>query len=411
MSDRPTQRSLHHASGVIHEVRWSEICPWIILARALRVALLVRVLVLAAVGVVVTEAGWSLVCQQFSPPLQMPDSLREGLPTFQFSDRPDQVLETIRPSEWQSGTLVSGWHWLTAPFVEFGNRNLSTTALFGQLLLCAWAIIVWALVGGAISRTAAMYLARGETLGPLQAARDALSVWPATVGSPSITLLAGLALAVPLVLLGFLLRLDLLATLAGLVWFLVIAWGLMLTVVVLGLMVGWPLMWACMGVERSDAFDGVSRCYAYVYQRPLHFAFFVVVAAGLGVLGDQVVALFAGATTGLSEWVLRWGVGDGRATLLFDGDLEASPAPIATNLIEWWKWGVALIARSFPIASLWTMSVGIYLLLRRAIDATEMDEIVLSDGTIAAGLPTSITTHDGDVQTDEETRHADSDAS
>ena len=119
------------------------------------------------------------------------------------------------------------------------------------------------------------------------------SVWLSTLGGPLIVFLAVFALAVPLILLGALLRIELIAIVAAALWCFVLAWGFMLVVILLGLMLGWPLMWACLSVERSDAFDGVSRCYAYVYQRPLRFGFYVLVAAALGVLGDVVVQFFA----------------------------------------------------------------------------------------------------------------------
>lgn len=379
-----------HTDGVIHEIRWSEICPWLILTKALRAALLLRVLVLATIGVLVTQAGWAVISQQFEPALPTPGLVREHLPTLNFSGDVDPLLSSTQPSSrWQTGTLVSGWYWLTSPFLTLCDRQLDLSGWLGALLIAGWALVVWAFFGGAICRIVSLYLTRGETTGPVVAMRESLSVWLGTVGSPIIALLASGALAVPLVLLGVLLRINLIAVVAGVLWCFALAWGLMIAIILIGLLFGWPLMWACLSVERSDAFDGVSRCYAYVYQRPLHLAFFVAIASVLGLVGDTVVLYFVQATIGLTEWVVSWGLGNEQTMLVLGGDVEASPAPLATQAINLWTWAVRSLATSFPVASLWAMSVGIYLLLRRQVDATEMDEITLADGTTRGGLPAS----------------------
>lgn len=374
------------SAGVIHDIRWNELCPWLILVKALRVALLVRVLIIAAVGVFLTQVGWALISSWFAPDLAPPGMLREQLPTLNVDREFGQVFGSVPSEGWQSSTLVSGWYWLTEPFLRLGDSDLSTKQWLGTSLYGLWAIAVWALVGGAICRITAMYLTRGEILGPLQALATVCSVWFSTLGGPLIVFLAVFALAVPLMLLGALLRVELIAIVAAVLWCFVLAWGFMLLVILLGLMLGWPLMWACLSVERSDAFDGVSRCYAYVYQRPLRFGFYVLVAVALGVLGDVVVQFFASVSVTLSEWTVSWGLGADNAQRLLAVDLETS-STIAQRMILYWKWALKLVAVSFPVACLWPMSVGIYLLLRLQVDATEMEEITLADGTVQVGLP------------------------
>jgi len=36
--------------------------------------------------------------------------------------------------------------------------------------------------------------------------------------------------------------------------------------------------------RRNDSFDALSRSYAYVFQRPLHYLFYALVAAVFGAL-------------------------------------------------------------------------------------------------------------------------------
>ena len=58
--------SMSQPPGTLYEIRWNEICPWLILVRALRVSLSIRVLAFAFVGVVLTQWGWAALDSLFS---------------------------------------------------------------------------------------------------------------------------------------------------------------------------------------------------------------------------------------------------------------------------------------------------------------------------------------------------------
>jgi len=263
------------------------------------------------------------------------------------------------------------------------------------LSLCGiWAIVVWALLGGAISRIAALHLTRGETPGPLTALREASQKWAALIGAPLIPLIGATLLALPMALAGLMLRTDFMVLVIGLTWVFIIVWGFVLAIVLIGLLIGWPLMWATVGVERTDAFDGVSRCYAYVYQRPLHLMLYIVLAIALGWVGQVGVAYFSLAASSLGEWAVSWGSGRERLAALLapvaSHDMLGAGGTVTdgwTGLvvsgaagIRFWKAALRLVVASYAVAYLWSAAVGIYLLLRRQVDATEMDEVVSEEG-------------------------------
>jgi len=327
---------LTHPVGVLYEIRWKEICPWLILVKALRITLLIRVLVLALVGVMLTQWGSATIDGFFS--LETP-SLTQITDSSVVDDLPNLPLQADLPTNGvlhlaSTSPYLRGWHWVSQPFFRLADREISWQTSLILLTQGCWMMAVWAVFGGAIVRIAAISLTRGEILSPLVALRDAITVWPSTTGATIIAMLGAIALAVPLVLLGFLLRMNFMAVVAGLLWCLVLAWGLMLAVVLLGFLLGWPLMWACLGVERSDAFDGVSRCYAYVYQKPLQLTFYVLITALLAFLGEAVVYVFATASVSIAEWTLSWGTGDTRADALFGSGGNSSTAPLAVRAIS-----------------------------------------------------------------------------
>ena len=50
----------------VREVAWSELFPWLMLLRSVRIALMARVLVLGAAGLITTVIGWALLTDAFS---------------------------------------------------------------------------------------------------------------------------------------------------------------------------------------------------------------------------------------------------------------------------------------------------------------------------------------------------------
>jgi hypothetical protein len=397
MPKPPPLQTLAHPVGVLYEVRWSEVCPWLVLVKALRVTLLIRVLLIALLGVLLAQWGSSALGSFF---FSEPPALTRALEASSVSGLAENALRAEQPinkvlAYAAEAPLLRGWSTLTHHFYSCFDRELSWQETLLRVTQGGWIIAVWAIFGGAIARISAIYLTRGEIIGPVVALRDATTAWPSTAGAPLISVLFGFALVVPLVVLSFLLRFNALAAFVGFLWFVVLAWGLLLAVVFLGLLIGWPLMWACQGVERSDAFDGVSRCGAYVYQKPIQLAFYILIAAMLTYLSEAVVHVFANSAIALAEWSLSWGMGSARANELFGTDLQASTASVAARAIQGWKSGVELLLKSFPLACLWSLSVGIYLLMRRHVDSTEMDEVTLSDGSRQVGLPKLAATDSG----------------
>jgi hypothetical protein len=292
------------------------------------------------------------------------------------------------------GPLLRGWTWASQPFREMFRAG-SFRRWFGMLLAGTWTIAVWALFGGAIARIAALYLAHGETIGPIAALKSAAFRWPSTAGAPTFALIALFMVALPLMIAGLVVRLDFLAIVLALVWFLLIVIGLAVAIVGIGLAFGWPLMASTVAVERTDAFGGISRGYAYVYQRPLHLVFYIAVAGLLGLLAQAAVNLIVDSTYNATKWAVSTGAGAERTAELYrdylvDDDSVGQPELRAARIIRFWNHGIATIAASFPMAYLWPAAVGIYLLMRRHVDSTDLGEITFDEGDPERGMPTLI---------------------
>jgi hypothetical protein len=158
-------------------------------------------------------------------------------------------------------------------------------------------------------------------------------------------------------------------------------------------LIGWAFMWATISVEGTDAFDAVSRAYAYTYHRPLRLLWYVMFAALLGALGMFVVKFFALATIAIGDWSIHWGLDHSNMQQLvvqpderIQDNLSGVPL-VAASAIRFWKSFLTSIAAGYQAGYLWAAAVGIYLLLRRDVDAAELDEVFLDDEEPDFGMP------------------------
>ena len=151
-----------------------------------------------------------------------------------------------------------------------------------------------------------------------------------------------------------------------------------MAVLLLGLLFGWPLMWAAISVEGTDSFDALSRTYAYVFQRPLRYLFYIIVAGVIGWLGWIVVREFAAGVVWLGYWAVGWGCGhDTIASILTPDAKMGDIGRAGAWLIRFWAGCVKILAVGYCFSYFWTASAAVYFLLRRDVDAAEMDEVFL----------------------------------
>jgi hypothetical protein len=202
----------------------------------------------------------------------------------------------------------------------------------------------------------------------------------------------------------------------GVFWFLPLLAGLVMTLLLLG-MVGYPLMYTTLSTEGSDTFDALSRSYNYVYESPWHYLFY----SGLAIVYGAVLTLFVLVVGSSSTYLAKWGVARfptfgadrspeflfiytpeslGWKQLLLQGspaaiDDDGEPANAAAyskymGEYEWWNtmgagmtsfWVhlVFLMVIGFSYSYFWTASTQVYLLMRKRVDETDLDEVYVEE--------------------------------
>ncbi|HID23706.1 MAG TPA: hypothetical protein EYP14_15095 [Planctomycetaceae bacterium] len=258
-----------------------------------------------------------------------------------------------------------------------------------------WALCVWGVFAGAIARLAATQFAIDERLSLTTALDFSLRRFPSYMA----------AVLLPLVGVGFFWLACLIGGLVGripffgdifvgVLWFLPLLAGLLMALILVGVAVGWPLMIVAISTEGSDGFDGLSRAYSYVYNRPWYYLFLGVLMLVYGAAVIFVVWLVACLLAYLAGWSVASGLGSEKMRVLLQaapallGGKELLPGPtiseVATGTatigivtVGLWLRVVSLATVGFVFSFFWTAMTVIYFLLRKSDDDTDFDEVFM----------------------------------
>ncbi len=290
------------------------------------------------------------------------------------------------------------------------------------LLVILATVATWAFFGGALTRMAVVQIARKEKIGLGEAIRFAVGHYRSYFFASLAPLLGVAAILILLILFGVIHLIPAVGEIwDGLLWPVVLVLGLAAAVVLVGL-VGWPLIHVTISAEGSDSFDALSRSYSYVYQKPWHYVWCALVALlygaavvfFVGFMGSLMVYLgkvgvastpfsgpenlnrdpsflfvYAPTSFGWRELLLQGGTVEGQA-LVTNGVINETARSTYSSSFRWWNWiGVFLVSvwiylvflmiDGFGYSYFWSAGTIMYLLMRRKVDDTEMDEVYLEE--------------------------------
>lgn len=398
---------MSHSEEPLRNVVWTQVFPWLIIARVFRIAVSARMLILGATGMLLMLDYWALLATVFTVPERDRPWLApaDGCPWLAVDHavadhwidqlaRNTAMPNTLAVRSSDSGTLdtsfFGAWQQLSAPMVAMFALDTSVSDVAVMLLAAFGSLAIWAFFGGAMARIAAVQLTCDEHVGLIAALRFACQKWLSLFAAPLIPACGIVAAGVPLWVLGLLLRSGAGMFLASLVWPVALVFGASMALLALGLLFAWPLMWATIATEGSDSFDALSRAYAYLFQRPIHYLFYAVVAAFLAWLGWLVVGAVTSGVVGMAYWSAGWGSGQAVVSAVTPqiGNLEGIGRAGAV-IIRFWATAAKSLGVGFVYGFFWSGIAAVYLLLRRDVDATEMDEIFLEADRSEAESPST----------------------
>ncbi len=285
----------------------------------------------------------------------------------------------------------------TLRFLTTGPLWLLSQHPFYFILLGAWFLVIWAIFGGAIARIAAVHVARDEKMSIRSALKFSTGKFLSFLFAPIIPIVIVVVVGI-LVTIGALLgNVPFLGPIViGVFFFLVLAAGFVMALVLLGLVGGFNLMYPTIAVEGSDSFDAISRSFSYLYARPWRLGFYTIVAVVYGALTYLFVRMFIFLMLALAHKFVGAGIfSHAESTARLFPTMWPSPVTaarlsyeidymalsggqsIGAALIAFWVYLVIAILGGFAISFYFSANTIIYYLMRREVDATEMDDVYL----------------------------------
>lgn len=391
---------------VVRRVAWRDILPWTRLFRALPLSLGVSVLTFALVASWLTPLGWQVGASLFLDGItiaEQDDATRLAAARSTLEDWPSMQLGPA-PSLEQPATRVlelrRGWQPAASAAPVSVLRQLAQRILIPRQILTGrlaqraepwaylafgllWSMLVWSSLGAAIARMTVLRVGRNARCGPVTAMKYCLQRCLSFWGAPLLPLAGVFGGAALLMLLGLAMRVDAIAAVVGVGWILILFGGTLLSLLLMGVTMGWPLMWCAVVTEKDgDAFDALSRSFAYVYQKFLRLAAYIAIAATVGWIGSVILTFFVVLTLELIQMFVTIGAGPE-----FDASHTTIGADWPNDGVQFWIMAWSSLPACYPFAAFWTSAAVIYLLRRNDIDGTEFDEVYSREDADRLPLP------------------------
>jgi hypothetical protein len=379
------------------ETELTRLFPCLHVFRAVGIAIEPRKLLLGVVGIFLLAGGFRLF-------ELLPFAPENAGRNYSYDDTPDEWLRTAdRKSSLRSTKQILespvdfGWslfsessaRLMLAPLVTllepattlFQSGN-SVTKLAWNITLMLWALLVWSVIGGALARMTAMQFAKRERISIPQAVRFSSRQTIAYLIAPGLPL-GGIG-----VLLVFNVVLALIGSvpvaggpILGALWGLVLFISFLMTMMLIGIVAGWPLMIAAISTEDSDGFDGLSRAYGYLVDRPWYTLLLAIVALLAGMVGWFLLNVLMELTVHLASWSISTGYfGTAELQLPDAASTTFHQTRIGTTgetLISFWMTLLAGLLAGYGPSFFFCAVTLIYFLVRKSDDGTELNEVAI----------------------------------
>lgn len=281
--------------------------------------------------------------------------------------------------------------------LDFGEFFVFGVLVFGLLL-------IWSLVGGAITRLAALDYAKDESGRLSDALKFARKKLWSYFWSPLVPVIGVFFFALCNVIGGLIGRTPVVGEVFVALGFpfALISGFFIVFIGVIGAL-GLCFMFPTISVEGSDAFDAMSRAYSYVLSRPKQFLVYCMVNVLYGLVCLLVIAFVAWLMIRLSFFTVGAGMGhkfsliqsllSQKCNIACLGFCSATSPEATAAAVSPEQWSLKFLAGmlmvyifliklavwSFLTTYLFSAKTIIYFLLRKEIDSTDVSDVYLEE--------------------------------
>jgi len=249
-------------------------------------------------------------------------------------------------------------------------------------------LLWWGLIGGAISRLAAVDFAKDRRLSVTEAFGFACRKLGSFFWSPLLPLVFIVILLACNALLGAVGRIPGAGPIVvGLGYWLAAVSSFLVLLLAIGGSLGMMYMWPTIAMEGTDTFDAVSRSFAYLYSRPWKTAWCFLVAWVYGAVCMAFAVVFTVALLYVTQASVAFGLGRPQMSFLnstalwsrslaLDAGFSEKTGAVLVCTVHLMVWGLLLgFWASFKLSA---MTV-IYAVIRRDVDGVDMSEVFLPE--------------------------------
>ena len=307
----------------------------------------------------------------------------------------DPATGLAEPAMVRSGNDAPGMIYFLLLAVEGVIWLISVYPTYSAVFLL-WCLVVWAILGGAMYRMAAMRFARNQSIGISEAVGFSLKRISTFFSAPLVPLLIIAALGIIIALLSLLGNIPIVGpTILAIIYGAFIVIGMAMAGILIFYVFSVPLQYPILAVSSCDACGAVSDSYSYSGQKLFHLIFYGVVASIYGMLTYLFVRLFAFIGLTLVHCFCKAGIFTGDGSLGRGGDtmdvLWAKPEywnlhdfnfmaagpweSVCSFFIGIWVNLVVAVVAAYLISYFISSSTITYFLIRSSCEATDYDDI------------------------------------
>jgi hypothetical protein len=263
-----------------------------------------------------------------------------------------------------------------------------------SIIFFAITLAVFSLGGGGICRITALQFAGGEKPGITEAMRFSakrfLSFFTVPLAPVGIIIFMGLFIFL-LGLIGNIPRIG--ELIIGISMLPALIAGALITIVLIGTVAGFHLMFPAIVYDGSDCFDAISRSFSYVYSKPWRMGFYTAIAAVYGAICYTFVRFLTFLLLWVTRWFLQFGiwtnstkVGNKLAAIWPEPSFMDLPGSSPWAALNWSESTAEFLVSlailvvvgllvSFVISFYFSANTIIYALMRNKVDNTALQDI------------------------------------
>ncbi len=288
---------------------------WSMIFRGFQLARDPYKITIAVMAVIILTLGWWILGGIFNPDTnthgQWPANADRGLNPLSVVMNPEEHGRFFSKEFWIGSAnegpplQVEPFRQFFQPVIDLFKYTPAKSQWWYSFFGIALTLVVWGIAAGAITRIAAVQLARNEQIGIGEAIGYARKKFFDYILGPAIPLIIAGVLALINAIGGELTQVPYLGSIVVAILLpLPILSSLIIAAMVVAF-IGWPLFYATISAEGSDSFDALSRTLAYITQRAWSYIKYTLTA----IVYSIVVVLIVVFLASFAVYLVRWSVG------------------------------------------------------------------------------------------------------